>query len=135
MVARFGAAPRRLAARSMDREARHLLSRYDAWTVHSAFERAANLRSAGGELLGLVMAPGPDGPATIVLEVDGDNQALADDLLPGSSVRADDEARSLSADGLLIDLRAATLWSPAPIRRTASAAIVLGRVRLAQELA
>jgi hypothetical protein len=133
MVARPGSVPRRLVARSLDPVARQLLSSDLAWRVHSVFERAANLRSDAGDLLGLALAPAPNAPATIVLASDGDGRALADDLRPGAPVRHEGDAVVID-DGPVIDLLTAVLWSPPPIRRTATASNVLERIQDAQDI-
>ena len=67
MVARTTPPPRQLVARSWDRLARDLLQRGLDWTVHSVFAQACNLVAADGTLLALIMAPGGNGPAAVVL--------------------------------------------------------------------
>ena len=56
-----------LRAESWDQVAESLVAETGAWRVHSLFERALNLVSDEGALLGLVGPSAGNGPATIVL--------------------------------------------------------------------
>src|SRR6266536_2361550 len=131
MVARPGSPPRRLIARSLDAVARDLLSSSEVWRVHSVFDRAANLRSAGGELLGLALAPAPDAPATVVVGSNPGDGPLSADVAPGMAGFVNDDMLSIG-ERLTIDLRNAALWSPPPIKRTAAARDIQERIGLAQ---
>jgi hypothetical protein len=134
MVARPGSRPRLLVARSWDRVARDLLSSDQTWRVHSVFERAANLRAARGDLLGLALAPAPDAPATVMLTSDDDGgDSLSDAVAPGAACFVDGSVVSIG-DDVSIDLDGVVLWLPDPIRRTANLTTIMRRIELTQEI-
>src|SRR6266508_3520741 len=86
MVARASPPLRWLAVRCWDGVAWDLLGAHGTWCVHSVFERAFNLVSPDGALLGVVRPPAGNGPATLVLAPGVDWPPLADVVRPGDPV-------------------------------------------------
>src|SRR5690606_29122291 len=89
--------------------------------VHSVFQRACNLMSADGRLLGVVVDPAVNGPATIVIEHGDSAPDFGALLAPGDMVHRAGEHLVIAAR-LTLDLSGVRLWRPAPIRRPLSAA-------------
>lgn len=115
MVARGSFPARPLRVRSWDVMARDLLAQHQTWSVHSVFGRAFNLVAPDGSLLGVVLAEGGDGPASVVLDIKPELPPLDQELEPGAVARAQ-RGLLLVADRLAVDLSTAALWDPAPIR-------------------
>lgn len=115
MVARGSRPPRRLRARSWDVLARDLLAEHQTWSVHSVFGRAFNLVSPDGNLLGVVLAEGANGPANVVLDARWELPPLDQEIAPGAAAQAE-SGRLIVDDRLAVDLSTAALWTPESIR-------------------
>jgi hypothetical protein len=137
MVARKPTASRPLAARSWDVLARSLFESGSAWTVHSVFQRAFNLRGLDGALLGVVTAPAGNAPATLTLAYDPSAETLLPLLRVGDHARVDgDGGNRLTVEGrLVLDVSSVELWDPPPIQRTLSNQEVCARLRRAVQVA
>src|SRR5688572_5087376 len=117
MVARGPLAPRPLIARSWDVLARDLLASHGTWAVHSVFRQALNLVAPDGELLGIVVPEGRNGPANVVLEPTPETPAFDQELEIGAVAYSSGGMLTISPP-FTVDLRRAALWSPTPIRFT-----------------
>lgn len=111
--------------------------RVDPWTpargvVAHAYRSAVNLR-LGADLWSLVAQDVPDGPTTIVLL--RRDWAAAASAAVGAGVVL--RAGALAVGGMVIDLRTATVWSPAPFpsRPAAAAHGEAGRLAAAAQAA
>jgi hypothetical protein len=109
------------------------LSGSEAWTVHSVFARALNLRSEDGDFLGLALAPAPNGPATVILSNDGALAPLGAYVDVGSAALAGDTG--LTIGRLTVLIRAARIWSPPPVIQSLESSTVLARVEQAAAVA
>ena len=131
MVARF--APT-LVARAWDAVACRLVVEGRPLRVHSIFERALNLQTIAGELLGLVGPRAGNGPSTIVLDrlaPVGLNRA---GIAPGAPATGTDSELRIATQ-LTVDLRLARLWLPPSTRLAVSLQVALTRVERAEAAA
>ena len=102
-----------LVAASWDGVAEALLGDAPELRIHSLFERALNLVTPSGELVGLVGPRAGNGPATIVLAEPPNVGLDRIGLTPGDPARAAD-GRLRIGDRLVVDLSRARRWEPAP---------------------
>jgi hypothetical protein len=131
MVARPGQDARAFVVRSLDDVAADLLASGSRWGVHSVFQRALNLMSRTGELLGMVLAPACNAPATLVVTPAVTVAApppLTEGIAPGMTVCV--TGRRVDIAGLLtLDVTTARRWTPAPIRPSLSPREIRVRLR------
>jgi Protein of unknown function (DUF2877) len=123
-----------LRAISWDRVAETLAGEATPLRVHSLFERALNLVTRGGELLGLVGPRAGNGPATIVLAALPTAGLDQFGLSPGTAARI--SATGLDVGGRLqVDLTAAHRWEPARLDLTLLSAEIRARLAPAERIA
>ena len=123
-----------LVAASWDSVAEVLLGEARELRIHSLFERALNLVTPSGELLGLVGPRAGNGPATIVLAEPPNVELDRIGLTPGDPARAADGWLRIG-DRLVVDLSRARRWEPAPTPLTLRPDDAMARLARAERVA
>lgn len=104
----------RLVARSLDRRAAAILIRPGRPRIHAVFERAVNLLTADGDLLGVVGPRGGNGPATLVLAEPPPGSFEALGVRPGGEARIE-RGRLRLSPLLEVDPGGAAVWERPPV--------------------
>lgn len=113
-----------VAAVSADEELIGSDPQHRAGRVHSVFDKAVNIATAGGTLIALTVHNAPDAPASIRIDLD---TFAGLSLCPGDRVVADADLLQ-AGDHLIVDLAAAAAWQP----RVTPGPVVPERVRRAE---
>jgi uncharacterized protein DUF2877 len=137
MVARPPTRSRSWIAESWDPLAQSLVRAQTPWTVHSVFRQAFNLTRQDGTLLGVVVSPAGNAPATLVLTAGPSDEPLTSLLTLGdsASVVGEHPYFLVVAGRLILDLSTAAFWDPPPVQRTLPRREIRARLRRAATVA
>lgn len=80
--------------------------------IHSVFQKALNIRTAGGQLISLISSADQDGPNTVVMDLPHDQDFITLGLRSGMPVRLDRVGADLGRGALCLHISGAQKWWP-----------------------